>query len=605
MNAKFRYTVLACIILVILLELALTLPTPLLYTIEKEAFPSPFHDNAEAMKFQSLNSTTDVDPDLQDFIDSTGPISLNIRIHNIDDARRDLELFQKSHGSLKNLIVKLDMNESEIQDLEQNTALQKDILDSLLNTSETLDSLQQLEIQYHEQNNEDMLSTVRLRGNELRKKVAGLDARYRNATEKIVSTSTKLGLDTTKTQASEKDVEQIVKDIQEPKSTTLIPVDTSILPGEDRVSLFIRPDTGRYRDVIEYMGISLTLTGNTTFRSQGQPITLYIDDQPVPAFQTDTFGYYDAKIPIERITAGSHFVYVRSPTSRSTNRTLTIIPVNSITNLTVSRPDQNATVNCTGFVLANRPVRSASVEIRWDETHVLVTKTDVNGSFMKEIKLPPGRHTIIAGFSGDGYPINASESEPRIVDVALIEGIGPIEPDNWQLLLLIPIIGIVLLFLGAAAFYLQRMTNRRKSLSGTSGNNGISGETGPDILHSGDHQAPGTEIPADGSGEHGDESLIAYYTRLLKEQGLNTTSRKIYEILAVRIARDLRIKRYKTLTAREMSRNCRGKPYCGAFTRFISTYERIRYGGKDSVKDQEMFETAMHSADEQMGGEDH
>jgi hypothetical protein len=604
MKPAIRYAILACLIVGILLELALTLSSPLLYTIQMGSFPSPFHDNAEALKLESLNSTTDIDPLLQDFIDTTGPISLNIRIHDIDEARRDMELFQKNHGSLKNLIVKLDMNESEIQELEKNTALQKEILDSLLNTSINLDSLQELEIQYHEQNNQDMLSTVRLRGNELRKKVRGLDVKYRNATEQIAAVSTKLGLDPTKNLESENDVDQIVKEIQEPKSATLIPVDTILIPGEDRVSLFIHPDTGRYRDIIEYMGISLTLNGNTTLRSEGQPITLYIDDQVAAAFKTDSFGYYNVKIPIERIEAGPHFVYARSQTSRSVNRTLTVIPVDSTTNLTVTRPDSNSTVNCTGFVMANRPVRSASVQIRWDETHVLVTKTNGNGSFMQEIRLPPGRHTIIAAFSGDGYPINASESEPRVVDIALIGGLEP--PDNTQLLPLIPIIGITLLFLGAAAFYLQRMTKRRKPRPATPGHT----DTDEDMelrLTGSIPEAPGMdpENPAAGLGKPDDQSLIAYYTRLLKEQGLNAASRKMYELLAARIARDLSIKRHRTLTAREMSRTCRGKPYCGPFSSFISAYERIRYGGQATVKDQDVFETAMHSTDEQLGGKDH
>ena len=103
----------------------------------------------------------------------------------------------------------------------------------------------------------------------------------------------------------------------------------------------------------------------------------------------------------------------------------------------------------------------------------------------------------------------------------------------------------------------------------------------------------------------GEETLIAYYTRMLKEQGLSAASRSIYQQLAGRIAHDLRIKRHKALTAREISRSCKGKSYCGAFARFISVYERIRYGGQDSVKDQAVFETALHTTDEQMGGENH
>jgi hypothetical protein len=593
MNTNVRHAVLAALVIVILVVLALTSPAPLLYSLEKDAFPSPFHGNPEALKEQSLNSTTDIAPQIQDFIDYTGPVSLSIRIHDIGQARRDLERFGKSQGSLKNLIVKLDMNESEIQEIERNTALQKEILESLLNTSVSLDTLQSMEIQYHSQNNNDMLTTVRLRGDELRKKVRGMNQRYRNATEKVVAVSTKLGLDVTGTQESQKQVEQIVREIEQPDSRVLLPVDTTLIPGDDRVSLFIRPDSGRYREVIEFQGISLTLRGNTTLRAEAKPITIYLDDMPYSTVVTDTFGYYNAKLPIERTPAGTHTVYARSPTSRSMNRTLSVFPVESVTNLTLGKPDADGNVNCTGSVMANVPVRSAPVQITWDQTHVIVTNTDANGLFMRKIQLPPGRHTVIAGFSGSGYPINPSESAPRIVDISLIRGI---ETDYGLLLAVIAIIGILILFAGIAAFYIRRMSQRKIPLPGTLRDT--------ELLNDEDSGISPDGSPTPG-GDAMDESLIAGYTRILREQGLSAASWRVYQQLAGRLARDLHIRRHRTLTARELSRNCQGKPYCGAFARFTTIYERIRYGGLVSVKDQAVFETAIAAAHEQMGGDDH
>ncbi|MHB8163104.1 MAG: hypothetical protein ACYDDV_02020 [Methanoregula sp.] len=601
MNTNVRYAILAVLIIAILLAFSLTTSNPLIYSLEKDTFPSMFHENREVLKQQSQNSTTDIVPEIQDFIDFSGPVSLNIRIHDIEQARRDLERFGKSRGSIKNLIVRLDMNESEIQKIEENTAMQKEILESLLNTSASLDSLQLMEIQYNSQNNQDMLTTVRLKGDELRKKVRGLKERYTNATENIAAASTKLGLDATKNKESQSTVEQIVEEIERPKTTSFLPVDTSLTPGEDRVSLFLKPESGKYLDIIEYMGISLTLRGNTTLRAENKPIILYLDDQPVSTTVTDIFGYYNVKLPLERINAGTHTLYARSPTSRSVNRTLTVIPVDSVTNLTISKPDQNGNVNCSGSVMANHPVRSATIQISWDKTHVIVTKTDAYGQFFRQLQLPAGRHTVIAGFSGDGYPVNPSESEPRIVDVSLIPGI---EPDYGLAGLIISLMVIVILFLGVAVFYLRRMTRKKIPEPGTSRNADPVEES----------ELPGTdnnfslyesEKPYDDTREPGKETLVEYYTRLLNEQGLSAASRKVYEQLTVRIVQDFHIKRYKTLTAREISRNCRGKPYCGSFARFISIYERIRYGGNVSVKDQAIFETAMNSTDDLMGGENH
>jgi len=599
MRPRFRYAVLAILTTAILLALGLTFTGPLLYTLEMDTFPSPFHENVETLKEQSLNSTTDIAPEIQDFIDYTGPVSLNIRIHDIDQATRDLERFGKSHGSIKNLVVQLDMNESEIQEIEKNTALQKEILESLLNTSVTLDSLQLMEIQYRSENNQDMLTTVRLRGEELRKKVIGYKERYKNATDTVVAVSTKLGLNTTKVQESQKEVEQIIQEIEQPKSTKYLPVDTSLIPGEDRVSLFIRPDTGKYRETIEYMGISLTLRGNTTLRAEGRPITLYLDDTPYSSVSTDSFGYYDVKIPIERITPGTHTVYARSPTSRSVNRTLTAIAVDSVTYLNVSKPDPDGTVNCTGSVMANYPVRSASVEIVWDQSHVIVTKTDADGLFMREIKFPPGQHTVLARFPGTGYPINPSESEVRLVEVDLLRNI---ERDYSLLLGILVVIAILILFAGGAFYYLKRMGRPEflQSPDDTEKTDAESLQTGSILLES-----PADAKPTDATGDIPGESLVARYTRLLKEQGLAAASLFAYQQMADRVAADFHIRRHKTLTAREISRTCKGKPYCGAFARFILVYERIRYGGQVSVKNQAIFETALNMTDEQMGGENH
>ncbi|PKG32826.1 hypothetical protein [Methanoregula sp.] len=601
MNAKTRYAVFFLLVVALLVALALTIPSPLLYTLEEDSFPSPFHQNTDVLKHLATNSTDDIVPEIQEFVDFTGPLSLSIRVHDVEQARRDFERFQNSHGSLKNLIVKLDMNESEIQELERNTALQKEILDTLLNTTISLDELQVMEIQYHSENNQDMLTTIRLRGEELRKKVRGMGARYQNATERVAESGRKLGINMTKNQESQSTVNQIIERIEHPEAEALLRVDTSLVPGDDRISLFLRPDTGKYREVIEYMGISLSLQGNVTRREGGKQIILYMDDVPFSTVTTDSFGYYNTKIPLERVISGTHTVYSRSPTSRSVNRTLTVEQVPSATTLSVSHTNRSTIVNCSGAVMANFPVRSASVEIVWDETHVLVTKTDSRGWFMKEIELPPGRHTILARFNGAGYPIDPSASAPQVIEISLIPRTGD-ELELWDILLVICAIAILAGFVKITLYYIQRMTRKIEARAEKTGEvpAGTSGS-----LEDSDSDLPAR--PADTSElmDPDNETIIAYYSRLLEEKGLKAASWRVYQQLAARVARDQEIRRHRTLTAREISRSCKGKPYCRPFARFIAVYERIRYGGIVSVKDQTVFETALHTTDEQMEGGRH
>nr|WP_319375665.1 DUF4129 domain-containing protein [uncultured Methanoregula sp.] len=600
MKKRACFAIIALMIAGILIALALTHTNPLLYSLDRDNFASRFHENAEALRQQSLNSTTDIDPELQDFIDFTGPVSLNIRIHDIDQARRELERFGKSHQSIKNLVVKLDMNESEIQELERDTALQKQILESLFNTSVSLDTLQAMEVQYHEQNNEDMLTTIRLQGDELRKKVQGMSGKYRNATESVIKNGKKLGLNVTKAEESQKYVDAIIKEIEQPQASRQIAVDTKLIPGEDRISLFLRPDSGRYRDIIEYQGISLTLKGNNTVRAAGIPITIYSEEIPLVQTTTDVFGYYNVKVPIERALIGPNIIYARSPTSRSVNRTLTAIPVDSVTTLQVSRPDSDGNVVCNGSVFANLPVRSASVRLEWDSSQVLITKTDAKGLYKKTIQLPPGSHTIVARFTGDDYPIYPSESDPVRVDISIIPGVDM----DYRLITLV-IVGIVilLLFLGAGLFYYRRISRQkthildyvRRSIFRTTPDPAPAGmdETAPD-------EGIQSDIPA-----YNDETIIMYYKRILSEHGLSAASRVVYQQLAGRVARDLRIRKHQALTPREMARTCKGKAYCGTFARFTAAYERVRYGRQHAEKDRTVFETAAELTDEQTGGENH
>jgi hypothetical protein len=598
MNARVRYAVLVIAICGILLALTFFISNPLLYSLDMDTYPSTFHGNTEVMKSSPMNSTTDILPEIQKALNDVGPVTLNLHVHNIDQARIDLEQLSKSQQSLSKMVITLDMSQSDIRQLQDNTDMQNELLDELINSSVTMDTLQSLEVQYQDEDNQDMLTTVRLQGEALRKKVQTLNQRYKKATGNVITIGSKYGLNVTANQESLAQVDEISQKFQSAGSTTNLPKDTILIPGEERVSLFIRPETGVYEDVIEYQGISLTLTGNTTSRSKSTQINLYIDNQPLSTVTTDTFGYYNTKIPIERISAGTHTIYARSPSSRSVNRTLTVLPANSITTLLISAPDKDGLVNCTGYVTdstATYPVRWAPVQITWDETHIFIIKTDGTGMFRKDIQLPVGTHTIVAGFSGAGYPLNASESTPQVVDVFPLE-------DYTQIVLSIVVIAIFLLFLGAAIYYIRRMMRKRVLLPSR-----IPAPE-PAVDQDGiDPWEPEADpaMPAGKAQLLENETLIAYYSRILAGQGLSAASWSTYQQLAARIARDLHIKRHKSLTAREMSRNCRGKPYCGTFARFISVLERIRYGNNTSGTDQAQFETAMHLTDEQTGGKNH
>jgi hypothetical protein len=183
-----------------------------------------------------------------------------------------------------------------------------------------------------------------------------------------------------------------------------------------------------------------------------------------------------------------------------------------------------------------------------------------------------------------------------VVDISIMRIITPIMPDlHWEVLFLM-IAGIFLLFVGGAWYYLRRMPGKKPF------GYWISRELGRSEVMVPDRGPPELELPDLGRpadappGETpAPESLIERYTRILQEEGLSAAARGAYQQFAMHIARELQISRYRSLTPREISRACTKKPYCGPFSVFVTTYERVRYGGFRSPETRAEFETAMHT----------
>jgi hypothetical protein len=606
MRADAKYALIAALSLGVLLALGLFLSSPLLYTLEKDTFPSRFHDNTNVLKMQSLNSTTDVLPLMQDLLEYSGPIVISIRSNDIAQARRDLELFAKSRGSLNNLIVKLDMSQSEMEEFSKSKELQQQLLADLLNSSVSLDALENLEIRYRDENNPDMLMSVQYEGDALRKKVQELYNRYQVETGKVVAISTKIGLDVTEEEEGLVEFEQYVKEIDRNRSQQeeLNRAIDFPIRRSARLSFLMSPDTGVYGDRIECFGYYFSLYGYRVEGVPGKEVTVFLDNAPVSSTVTDELGSYRVIIPIERIPAGPHSLNAQSGTTLSDIQTLTIQSVGSVTTLVVTRPDRNGDVTCTGSVTANRPVRSAPVQLVRDGTQITETSTDARGQFRTTLRLPEGRHSIVARFSGEGFPITPSESMPQVVDVSiprLIPAYMQIIPADNTFGILLAVAGIILFFIGIAWYYLHRVPGR--------GTFDLlkRAEPSPPGTPATDLSSPAVELSADEprvpfapASPPPDESVFARYGRILNTDGLSAAAWVVYRQFAGRVATELFIPKHTTLTPRELSRSCMERPFCRAFSSFVGTYERIRYGGQRSGAMQEEFEARMHATQSEL-----
>ncbi|MDD5189133.1 MAG: hypothetical protein PHF57_13085, partial [Methanoregula sp.] len=401
MKFSVRYLILAALVLGIFTALFFSISAPLIYSLEQDTFYSRYHDNTDVLRAQQLNSTTDLLPLMQDLLDFSGPIILNINLRDMDQVRRDLALFAKYHKNLDNLIIRLDMTQSEIEEFSKNSDLQRLLLEELTNASISLDELQQLEIQYRAENNQNMLMSVILQQEAIRQKLKELYGEYDAVTEKIDAISKKYNIDTTKNEESRTEFREYVEEM-----TKSAP---ALVPGRTQppsISLLLKPDAGTYLDVIELSAFySSGIARQTT-----HPITIFLDNNPIIKSSTDASGAYHGSFVIGTIPAGMHTVNATSGTTGSAPRILNVIKVPSTTTLTAKAVSNKPIVQCSGTVTANKPVQNAPVTIITDSRGSISTTTNSVGQFLSQITLSSGTHRLEARFDNDTFPISSSRS---------------------------------------------------------------------------------------------------------------------------------------------------------------------------------------------------
>jgi len=212
MKSPGRFFLLLALVLAAIALLVLTITTPLIYSLEGDVFSSPFHANTDALKRQPVNSSEDILPLMQELAGYTGPIVLNVRLDDPAEARRDLELFSKNRVSFDNLVVKLEMTESEMQEYAKNRALQNQLLSELVNSSVSLEELKKLEVRYRDANNPSQLMSVQLEGEALHERIQELYDRYEAGTNRTIATGKKMGIDTTQEEESVQSFRQYVEE---------------------------------------------------------------------------------------------------------------------------------------------------------------------------------------------------------------------------------------------------------------------------------------------------------------------------------------------------------------------------------------------------------
>lgn len=399
MKSLYRYLVLLILCIGIIAVLGVTLSGPVIYSLEKDVFPSLFHENTDALKVREFNSTTDILPLMQDLLDYDGPISLNINIRDMDQVRYYLDQYQKSNIRLRNLVINLDMTDSEMDEFSSSKQLQQKLLAELMNSTIAMDELDSLMIVHRDDSG--MIMSLELQREAILKRMKEISEQYRLESEKTQKIADGAGLDTSPAKESVREVQRVVDSLD--KKT---PVIQQPLPRIPTLSLLVNPETGKYGDSIRFSGVYIS----SSTEKIRYPLTFHIDSGAVVSATTDPDGIYSTLYEIGEITPGVHSVYATSGITSSAIRTFSVVPVNSTTSLEIRALYNKPAILCNGTVLANRPVRNAPVEIIADYHTILRQTTDKNGAYQAQIRLSPGTHTLQARFVNDTYPVYQSGS---------------------------------------------------------------------------------------------------------------------------------------------------------------------------------------------------
>lgn len=563
---------------------------PTLYSLEIDKPESHYHLNIQALKRAEINSSVDLSPIMQDLLDYSGPVALNIRMQDLDAASSDLNQYYKRYGNLDRLVINLEMSESEINEFQENTKLQDQLFQELMNTSDSLQTLKRLEFRYRDQNDTTSLKTIAYQGESLKKKIQTIREKYNRVNTELINQGKKFDLNTTKVETARKDINQFVNEVTNEQEDRKKQTPINSLPV-DSISLLVMPESGIYRDQIKYSGF---ISGsNTSFKN----ISIFIDGNPYFDLSSDDIGQYSFYKEIEDVIPGTHTLIARWNNITSEPQNLTAIPVNTTLNLSINAFSDKPKIMLSGSLVTDKNVRYAPVHAILNNNSWNQTITNQDGQYKMDITLPEGKYLIYTQFNATNYPLfeNQSQKYEVISSGSRIESIRQIDDENLYIrinLIIIIIIGISIL---AISYYFSRFYFKKKNL--TSALNTTSSR-GYNKLLSDRYNSLIHELS-------GDRELLAQFQLTERELGLSEAVREIYLTILNRIVQETHISRSHSFTIREITQKISSKSYGRPFRYFACVYEKIRYGGSQQEDDRITFENRLDDLDQAMKSENH
>ncbi|RQD82609.1 MAG: hypothetical protein D5R96_04275 [Methanocalculus sp. MSAO_Arc2] len=399
----------ACICLLLIIPYS---ADPTLYSIEQDA-ETPLHDRVTVLRQISRDSTGVALPLMEEIFADSGTLVLNLNLKDFSSAERDLEHYLARTREFDNLVIRLDMSQSDLDEWRQLNAQNKDALLTLFEDTERFSELARLEIEYRDADDPDMLYSIMYEGEALRSKIRETVAAYEARSEEMIRVSEHFEVDTTSYTHSVDDAQQIAADVdteQEKRSET---IRREIPPAAPmQVSLGVEPFEVWYGD-------TLTLSGMVR-GTNNRVVSVYLDGRLFKEVTAAEDGAFVHRETIGRIRSGMHTVYATIDGAFSDVQHFRVF--RSKTAITLENPGaQMVTGRLVAGEAADIPVSGAPIRIIYPyyNWHMVTTSTDADGRFSFDLEdyLWIGEHQIAAVFDDTAFPLEEASSDAVTITV--------------------------------------------------------------------------------------------------------------------------------------------------------------------------------------------
>ncbi|TAJ43682.1 DUF4129 domain-containing protein [Methanofollis fontis] len=536
---------LGVLVVVCVALLAVQAGDPVLWTAVNASATLSDEDLSIASKM-SADKAESVLPLMQDLLSQSGTVVLSVKVKDWESAQRDLERYAEMTSSMNNLVVSLDLSETDIEDFRRNSEENVDALQTLVNGTQRFAEIQELRIEYRDSDDPSKLYSIIYEGEALKDELAQAYTSYAGREASMVAAGQKYEADTAEYEESVDGYEEIVEEIadlqEESSSGSAAP--TLPPPG---ITIFISPDAGRFGDEIMIRGTLATHEG-------GAEVVAFIDSRRYANTTTTDDGRYTFTYRIGRVRAGTHLAYVQSGRSVSD---LALFTVNTAPSEVTLRAVQNATagtVECSGRLTAlGQGVGGAEVALIADGALVGRVQTGADGRYQGDTVLEPGEHTLKAVFAAEGFPLEPCESEEVPFTIR--------EPLFTLQTLLATAAAVSVGLLGGLAYLRWGRRRRRGSAQAAE-----------------EEEAPAPVVEAVAPEE---EEAVLEVEPPEPEGPLTPLDEAahLWERLALAAGRRYLIPNPRAKTPREIAATLRGTPVEEEARAFVRLYEGVRYAG--------------------------